>query len=151
MSLYIHFVYNGDMKGDGNGARLPVWLDHRSALVFSGDFLPGGRQTCAINIYFILIGWSKHLSIKVQRHCCCKFISCVGEGKKTVFKFGFSVWLHGFGLDIQIKWLKITNSSECMQPHKSPQNKSSVSELPRGTSWLIAHAASLRVAPVHSS
>ena len=39
--LIIYLVYNGDVKADSSGARLPAWLDHQSAFIFT----PHGRQT----------------------------------------------------------------------------------------------------------
>lgn len=34
MSLFIHFVRNGNEKADRNGVRLPECLDHPSAFIF---------------------------------------------------------------------------------------------------------------------
>ena len=39
--LIIYFVYNGDVKADSNGARLPAWQDHQSAFII----MPHDKQT----------------------------------------------------------------------------------------------------------
>ena len=45
------FIYSY-VKADGNGARLPVWLDRSSAFIFPGDFVPAGSQYCIVKVRF---------------------------------------------------------------------------------------------------
>ena len=53
MSLVIYLVYNGDVKADRDVARLPASLDHQSACIFPGDFMPSGRQHGILEARFI--------------------------------------------------------------------------------------------------
>lgn len=52
-SLFIHLVYNGDVKADRESARLPARLDQQSALIFPGDFMSGGRQNSKVKAKFM--------------------------------------------------------------------------------------------------
>lgn len=36
-SLCIHLGYDEDVNADGNGAKLPAWLDRQSALIFPSE------------------------------------------------------------------------------------------------------------------
>lgn len=36
--------YNGDIRADREGARLPARLVNRHAFIFWGDFMPGGKE-----------------------------------------------------------------------------------------------------------
>lgn len=47
--FFIHLVYNGDMKTVRNAAS----LTGHSAVIFLGDFPPGGRHTCTLKAGYI--------------------------------------------------------------------------------------------------
>lgn len=44
VGLFIHLLYNGDMKADSNGARLPTWVHRLSAFIFPVDSVPAASK-----------------------------------------------------------------------------------------------------------
>lgn len=46
-------LYNGDIRADREGARLPAPLVNRPTFIFWGDFMPGGKRNCGVKARFI--------------------------------------------------------------------------------------------------
>lgn len=60
--LFIHLVHRGDVKADGNGGRVPAWLDSR-------DFVLGGRWNCTVKARFVGDQSQEKVIIQSPLHC----------------------------------------------------------------------------------
>lgn len=92
--FFIQLVYNGDMKADRNGARLPAWLNHQPAFIFLGESGPSHRQQWTVKLYWDLIRNADGIIILLLLHCAINVTSkwYFKENTPIYFLFRCSKW-----------------------------------------------------------